>query len=54
VAAVTRVVNDGLERPLEDALERELDELADLFASEDAREAMTAATEQRPPNFSGR
>jgi enoyl-CoA hydratase/carnithine racemase len=54
LAAVTRVVNDGLERPLEDALERELDELAELFASEDAREAMTAATEQRPPNFSGR
>jgi hypothetical protein len=36
VAAVTRVVNDGLERPLDDALDRDLDELSDLFASEDA------------------
>jgi enoyl-CoA hydratase/carnithine racemase len=54
VAAITRVVNDGLERTLEDALERELDELADLFASEDAQEGMTAATEPRPPRFSGR
>ena len=54
IAAITRVVNDGLERPLEDALERELDELAGLFASEDAREGMTAFTGKRKPSFGGR
>jgi enoyl-CoA hydratase/carnithine racemase len=54
VAAVTRVVNDGLERPLDDALDRDLDELADLFASEDAREGMTASQERRAPKFTGR
>jgi enoyl-CoA hydratase/carnithine racemase len=54
VAAITRVVNDGLERPLDDALDRDLDELAALFASGDAREGMTAAQERRAPGFTGR
>jgi enoyl-CoA hydratase/carnithine racemase len=54
VAAITRVVNDGLERPLDDALDRDLDELSELYASEDAREGMTAAQERRSPNFTGR
>src|SRR5262245_22091900 len=54
VAAVTRLVNDGLERPLVDALDRELEEPGPLLASEDAREGLTAAAEGRPPTFNGR
>jgi enoyl-CoA hydratase/carnithine racemase len=54
VAAVTRVVNDGLERTLADALDRDLEELEVLFASEDAREGMSASLERRPPKFTGR
>ena len=44
----------GLDRPLPEALDRELEELAALFASEDAREGMTAFTDKRPPKFGGR
>jgi enoyl-CoA hydratase/carnithine racemase len=54
VAAITRLVNDGLERSLTDALDRELEELGPLLASEDAREGMTAVIERRPPTFNGR
>jgi enoyl-CoA hydratase/carnithine racemase len=54
VAGITRAVNDGLEHSLEDGLDRELEELAVLFASEDAREGMTAFTEKRQPEFGGR
>ena len=54
VAAITRVVNDGLDRSLPDALDRELEELDAMFASQDAREGMTAFTEKRKPSFGGR
>ena len=53
VAAITRVVNDGVERTLADACDRELEELAALLASEDAREGVTAHTEKRAPRYSG-
>src|SRR6266508_1387207 len=40
--------------PLADVLQAELEQLAPLFASEDAREGMAAFTEQRPAKYAGR
>ena len=54
IAAVKRAVHDGLDRPLADGLQAELEQLAPLFASEDAREGMAAFTEQRPAKYAGR
>jgi enoyl-CoA hydratase/carnithine racemase len=54
IAAVKRAVVDGLDRPLGDALRHELEQLAPLFASDDAREGMTAFTEKRPAKYAGR
>jgi len=52
--AVKRAVHDGVDQPLADGLARELEELAPLFASADAREGMTAFTEKRAPRYEGR
>jgi enoyl-CoA hydratase/carnithine racemase len=54
VAAVKRAVHQGLDRPLAGGLQAELEQLAPLFASEDAREGMTAFTEKRRPKYAGR
>jgi enoyl-CoA hydratase/carnithine racemase len=54
IAAVKRAVHDGLDRPLGDGLQTELERLTPLFSSEDAREGMMAFTEKRPPKYAGR
>jgi enoyl-CoA hydratase/carnithine racemase len=53
LAAIKRAVHDGLDRPLHEGLETELQALAPLFESDDAREGMTAFTEKRQPTYGG-
>ena len=54
LAYIKRCVHEGIEQPLAGglALEREL--VAELFASEDAHEGLTAFTEKRKAEFKGR
>jgi enoyl-CoA hydratase/carnithine racemase len=54
LASIKRCVYEGIERPLAEglALEREL--IAKLFATEDAREGLTAFVEKRKAEFRGR
>jgi enoyl-CoA hydratase/carnithine racemase len=54
MAAVKRAVHDGVDQPLADGLQRELEQLAPLFATDDAHEGMTAFTEKRRPSYEGR
>jgi enoyl-CoA hydratase/carnithine racemase len=53
IKAIKRAVHDGIDLPLLEGLQRELEQLAPLFSSQDAAEGMTAFTEKREPKYEG-
>jgi enoyl-CoA hydratase len=54
LAAAKRALNHALQGDHVENLQREADEFGNLFASEDAKEGMTAFVEKRDPVFRGR
>ncbi|WP_055479430.1 enoyl-CoA hydratase-related protein [Sphaerimonospora mesophila] len=54
VRAAKQAIDQGLETDLDTGLEIERLQFSGLFATEDAREGMTAFTEKRRPKFTGR
>lgn len=54
IAATKRAVHEGVDLPLAEGLQIELDALAPLFASADGQEGMTAFLEKRAPEYTGR
>jgi enoyl-CoA hydratase len=54
VEAAKQAVNRALHGDHDENLAREADRFGELFASEDAKEGLTAFTEKREPRFSGR
>jgi len=54
IRAAKQAIDEGLDLPLREGLALESRLFADLFATEDRREGMTAFVEKRKPNFTGR
>jgi enoyl-CoA hydratase len=53
IAAIKRAVHNGLDRPIEEALEAERKEFAEVRFTDDAIEGITAFLEKRKPEFKG-
>ena len=53
IAAIKRAVHNGLDRPMEAALEAERKEFAEIRFTDDAIEGITAFLEKRAPEFKG-
>jgi enoyl-CoA hydratase/carnithine racemase len=51
IASIKRCVHEGLQRTLDDGLRLERELIEELFASDDAREGLTAFVEKRNPAF---
>jgi enoyl-CoA hydratase/carnithine racemase len=51
IASIKRAVHEGLQRTLDDGLRLERELIEELFASDDAREGLTAFVEKRNPAF---
>jgi enoyl-CoA hydratase/carnithine racemase len=51
IASIKRAVHEGLQRTLDDGLRLERELIEGLFASDDAREGLTAFVEKRNPAF---
>jgi enoyl-CoA hydratase len=51
---IKRAVYEGMERPLDEALELERELIAPLFESQDAKEGFAAFAEKRAPVYVGR
>ncbi len=54
MASIKRCVHEGIERPLDEALELERELIAPLFESRDAKEGFAAFAEKRAPVYLGK
>jgi len=54
MAQIKRCVHEGIERPIDEALELERELIAPLFQSQDAKEGFAAFAEKRAPVYMGK